>query len=192
MNHAYASALLVVGLVLSNVVHAHIGVHPHSSFENGLLHPFSGLDHMLAMIAIGVWAAQAGGRSLVLVPAAFVAAMIAGAALGLAGGYLPFAEFGIAVSIVVLGALIFFAVQGSAWSAAALGALFALFHGFTHGTGMPEFSNASGYLAGVVMATASLHAFGIAVAVWLQNKPQLICAGGAGISLAGACLVFAA
>src|SRR4051812_27071522 len=113
MNQLYGSALLLVGLVLSNVVHAHIGGHGHESFQAGLLHPLSGLDHMLAMIAVGVWAAQCGGRSMFAVPLAFVAAMAAGAAIGLGGGFLPFAEATIGASVLVLGALVAFAVRGA-------------------------------------------------------------------------------
>jgi urease accessory protein len=192
MNQLYGSALLVMGLVLSNVVHAHIGGHGHQSFEAGLLHPFSGFDHMLAMIAIGVWAAQCGGRSMLAVPAAFVAAMAAGAAIGMGGGFLPFAEGTIGVSVLVLGALVAFAVRGAWQIAAALAGLFALFHGYVHGTGMPEFSSTWSYLAGILMATASLHAFGVAFALMFSDKSKFVRAGGAAITIAGACLLVAA
>ena len=71
MNPLFATALLALGLVLSNGVHAHIGVHANGSFETGLMHPFSGMDHMLAMIAVGLWAVQSGGRNVLVAPAAF-------------------------------------------------------------------------------------------------------------------------
>jgi len=69
MNPLFATALLALGLVLSNGAHAHIGVHANGSFETGLMHPFSGMDHMLAMIAVGLWAVQSGGRNVLVAPA---------------------------------------------------------------------------------------------------------------------------
>lgn len=192
MNQPYALALLVAGLVISNVVHAHIGAHPDGSLGAGLLHPFSGLDHMLAMVAVGLWAAQAGGRNLLLLPAAFVAAMTLGAGTGVLGGYVPFAQAGIAVSVLVLGVLVAFAVRGSWQWAAPLVAVFALFHGYTHGTEIPEFSDRWSYFAGFLMATMALHASGVAAAVMLQKQAHLLRAGGVAITLAGAWLVLAA
>src|SRR3954464_8727240 len=108
MNNGSLSALLAIGLVLSNAVHAHIGVDAHGSFASGLLHPFSGPDHMLAMIAVGLWASQMGGRALFLLPSTFTAAMALGIGLGMTSGALPIAEGAIAASVLVLGALIAF------------------------------------------------------------------------------------
>jgi urease accessory protein len=192
MNHFSATALLVVGLVLSNVVHAHIGSDAHGSFASGLLHPFSGPDHMLAMIAVGLWAAQVGGRALLALPAVFIASMTLGATVAIFGGSLPFVEGAIAISVLVLGLLIALAVRAPWQFALPLVALFALFHGYVHGEGIPEFANPPGYVAGVLMATASLHAFGVAVAVLLQDRIGFLRAGGMAISIAGACLVLAA
>jgi urease accessory protein len=188
MNHMLGSALLIVGLVLSNVVHAHIGVHGEG-FGSGLLHPFSGADHMLAMVAVGMWAVQAGGRSLIAVPATFVAAMALGAGLGISGGALPFAETAIAVSVLLLGLLLAFAVRGSWQWAVPLTAACALFHGYAHGASIPEFSDPAHYFAGFLMATVVLHASGAAVAVTLRNQAGALRAGGAAISFAGLWLV---
>ncbi len=185
MNPLYASALLAVGLVLSNAVHAHIGVHAGGSFETGLLHPFSGFDHLLAMIAVGLWAVQAGGRNLIVVPAAFVVAMALGTWLGIAGGYLPLAQEGIAASVVMLGLLVAFAVRGAWQWVAPLVAVFALFHGYAHGTEIPEFMNPGGYLAGILLATLALHASGAAAAVTLRSRAMALRAGGAAIALGG-------
>lgn len=188
MNHVYGSALLIVGLVLSNVVHAHIGVHG-DGFGTGLLHPFTGADHMLAMIAVGMWAAQAGGRSLIAVPATFVGAMALGAVVGMSGGPLPFAEAGISASVLVLGLLLAFAVRASSQWAIPLTALCALFHGYAHGESIPEFSDPAHYFAGFLMATAVLHASGVAAAVTLGNQARALRAGGVAISFAGLWLV---
>ncbi len=188
MNHVYGSALLIVGLVLSNVVHAHIGVHG-DGFATGLLHPFTGADHMLAMVAVGLWAAQAGGRRLIAVPATFVAAMALGAVVGMSGGPLPFAEAGISASVLVLGLLLAFAVRASWQWAIPLTALCALFHGYAHGTSIPEFSNPAHYFAGFLMATAVLHASGVAAAVTLGNQASALRAGGVAISFAGLWMV---
>lgn len=189
MNNAYGTALLVVGLVLSNMVHAHIGVHADGSFETGLLHPFSGMDHMLAMIAVGLWAAQSGGRNLVMMPAAFMLAMALGASVGVSGGYLPLAEGAVALSVVILGVFLALAVRGAWQWTAPLIAVFALFHGYAHGTEVPQFADPARYFAGVLLATGALHACGIAAAYTLSTRATVLRAGGAAISLAGLWLV---
>jgi len=189
MNHTYASALLIAGLVLSNVVHAHIGGHGDGGFGAGLVHPFSGIDHMLAMIAVGMWAAQAGGRSLVAIPATFVAAMALGAGIGLLGGWLPFAEGGIAASVLLMGMLVAFAVRGSWQWVVPVTALCALFHGYAHGISAPDFSDPTRYFTGFLMATVVLHACGAAAAVSLRNQVSALRAGGVAISVAGLWLV---
>ena len=192
MNHVYVTAVLVLGLVLSNVVHAHIGVDAHGSFRSGLLHPFSGLDHLLAMIAVGLWAVQVAGRMLLAIPVVFACAMALGAIIGIFGGTLPFAESGVAFSVLVLGLLVSFAVRAPWQIACPLIALLALFHGYAHGIGIPEFSEPAGYLTGVLMATASLHAFGIAMAAALLHRGRVLCACGAAISFVGVFLILAA
>ena len=189
MNHTYVSALLIAGLVLSNAVHAHIGGQGHSGFGAGLVHPFSGLDHLLAMVAVGMWAAQAGGRNLVVIPATFVAAMALGAGFGFFGGAMPFAEAGIAASVLLMGLLIAFAVRGAWQWAVPVTALCALFHGYAHGISAPEFSDPARYFAGFLMATIVLHASGAAAAVTLRNQATALRAGGVAISFAGLWLV---
>ncbi len=191
MNHAYGIALLVIGLVLSNVVHAHIGVHANGSFESGLLHPFSGADHLIAMIAVGLWAVRSGGRNLFAMPAAFMAAMVLGAGVGIAGGSIPLAEAGVAASVVVLGLLLALAVRGSWQWAAPLAAVIGLFHGYAHGTEVPEFANPGSYIVGFLMATVALHAFGMATAWTLKAQATAFRAGGTAITFAGLWLVLA-
>ena len=192
MNPLYGTALLALGLVLSNVVHAHIGVHANGSFETGLMHPFSGMDHMLAMIAVGLWAAQSGRRNLLSIPAVFVTVMAVGAAIGISGGSVPFAESGIAFSVAILGVLLALAVRGTWQWSAPLIAMFALFHGFAHGTEIPQFASPASYFAGFLMATLMLHACGIAAAITLKNQATALRAGGAVIGLAGMWMVLAA
>jgi urease accessory protein len=192
MNPLYGTALLAIGLILSNVVHAHIGVHANGSFETGLMHPFSGLDHMLAMLAVGLWAAQSGGRNVLAIPAAFMTSMALGAVIGLSGGAVPFAEPGIALSVVILGAMLALAVRGTWQWTAPLIALFALFHGLAHGTEIPQFANPAGYFAGFLMATAMLHACGVAAAITLKDRVFALRSGGVAIGLAGLWMVLAA
>jgi urease accessory protein len=185
MNNTYASALLIVGLVLSNAVHAHIGGHADGGFGVGLMHPFSGADHMLAMIAVGMWAVQAGGRNLLVVPATFVAAMALGAVVGAGGGYVPFAESGMAVSVLLMGLLLAFAIRGSWQWAVPVTAACALFHGYAHGISIPEFSDPARYFAGFLMATLVLHVAGAVAALMLRDQARALRTGGLAISLAG-------
>ncbi|MES2308687.1 MAG: HupE/UreJ family protein [Verrucomicrobiota bacterium] len=138
---------------------------PHEvGFIAGLNHPFTGLDHILAMIAIGLWAAQTGGRALWLIPTAFVSTMILGGSLGIAGIEIPRVEQGILASVLVLGLLITTATQLPLIGSSVLVSLFALCHGFAHGSEIP--TNVSGftYMGGFVLATALLHGLGIGMA----------------------------
>ena len=140
---------------------AHVGVGSTSGFARGFMHPLSGPDHQLAMILVGLFAYQLGGRALWLVPLTFVSVMALGGFLGVMGVPIPFVEVGIALSVVVLGAIVAIGVRAPL--AVAIGAvgLFAIFHGHAHGSEMPL--NASGleYGVGFMMATAVLHAVGI-------------------------------
>ena len=113
---------------------AHVGVGDTSGFAHGFMHPLSGLDHQLAMILVGVFAYQLGGRALWLVPLTFVSIMALGGFLGVAGIPVPFVEIGIALSVIVLGAVVAFGVKAPL--AVAMGAvgLFAIFHGHAHGS----------------------------------------------------------
>ncbi len=157
-----ASAIAVVGLgALPSLALAHSGAgHTHSFFE-GLAHPLSGVDHLLAMLAVGLWSSQLGGRAVWALPVAFVALLLGGGALGMTGLGLPMVEQGIALSVLLFGALIALAVK-LPWSAGALlvGG-FALFHGYAHGAEIPRDASAMAYSAGFALASASLHLAGI-------------------------------
>ena len=132
----------------------------HPADAAGFVHPFTGLDHLLAMLAVGLWAAQLGGRWIWAVPLAFVGSMALGGALGFAGVRLPFVEPMIAASVLVLGLLVAMRVQ-LRWSALALVGVFAVFHGIAHAIEMPPEGLRIVYVGGFVLATALLHAAGV-------------------------------
>jgi urease accessory protein len=142
--------------------------HTHG-FENGLSHPLTGLDHICAMVAVGLWAAQRGGRALWLVPATFVTLMVVGGVLGVGGIQIPFVEQGIAASVLVLGILIAAAVRLPVATSTAIVGMFAIFHGYAHGAEMPDTASGFAYGLGFVVATASLHLTGIALGIATQR-----------------------
>lgn len=166
----FSLALAAAGIFLAPSVFAHPG-HLAGDFAGGVAHPFSGLDHILAMLAVGLWAGQTGGRSIWLVPLAFVLAMLGGGMLGCAHVPLPFVESGIAASLLVLGLLVAAAYKVRPASGALLVVVFALFHGHAHGAELAGGSSALLYSLGFVTATAALHAVGVGLAVW--NKTAL-------------------
>ena len=130
----------------------------------GLAHPFIGLDHLLAMIAVGIWAGQLGGRSVWLVPLTFVSVMSAAAALGTLGFSLLMVEPAIACSVLVLGLLIAGSVRLPTMAGVGLVGLFAVFHGYAHGLELPQAASPILYGIGFVLATSLLHGFGIGFA----------------------------
>jgi len=137
------------------------GVGDTNGFVHGITHPISGIDHILAMIAVGLYAAHLGSRALWLVPLSFVSMMIVGGAFGMAGVDLPFVEIGIGLSVVVLGLAVAWSSHIPTAGAMALVGFFAIFHGYAHGAEMPESVSGLAYGVGLVLATAMLHACGI-------------------------------
>lgn len=177
--------LLVLAFALtSTAAFAHTGHAETAGFLHGFMHPLGGLDHVLAMIAVGVFAYVLGGRALYLVPLSFLVMMVGGFALGASGVELPFVELGIALSSVVIGGAAAMGRPMHVAGAAALVGVFAIFHGQAHGIEMP--GNASGllYALGFTSATALLHAAGIlaafggAKALGRLGKPLARLAGG--------------
>ncbi|MSO69870.1 MAG: HupE/UreJ family protein, partial [Alphaproteobacteria bacterium] len=142
--------------LLATGANAHQGGGAMASLATGGLHPFSGLDHVLAMIGIGLWGAQIGGRALWALPAAFVGALVIGALVGLNGTGLPVMEIGIAGSVGVLGLAIVFAHKIPAWAGFALAGLVGLLHGHAHGVEMPAPGSATSYIVGFVGASLAL------------------------------------
>ena len=156
-------ALLSVALATSpTAAFAHTGVGDTSGFMHGFMHPIGGLDHVLAMVAVGILAARLGGRALWLVPLAFVTMMVLGGIAGASGYDLPFVELGISGSILVLGFVLALGRQLPTALAMAMVGFFGIFHGHAHGTEMPVDAQGFAYGAGFVLATALLHASGLA------------------------------
>ena len=170
---------------------AHTGAEHALSFGSGFAHPFTGLDHMLAMVAVGLWAGLNSGRALWAWPAAFVGVMLVGGALGMAGVDLPMVEAGILASVVVLGLLVLAAAQWPVMLGAGLMAVFALMHGHAHGAELPLGSAAVTYAAGFAVGTAILHGIGIGVARSTAIEPNQVIARGAGALVAAGGLILA-
>jgi urease accessory protein len=150
-------------LVFTPSAHAHVQQGQAISFVTGLEHPWSGLDHVLAMIAVGLWGAQLGNPAIWILPITFPLVMSLGAMMGLLGIPLPGIEIGIAVSAIVLGTMILGEVRTKLIVAALLVGCFAVFHGHAHGTELPAGQSGLLYSMGFVIATGCLHGIGIAI-----------------------------
>jgi urease accessory protein len=173
--------------VLASSAAAHAQPEAAAGFLTGLLHPVSGLDHVLAMVAVGLWGAQLGAPAIWLLPITFPIVMALGGFLGLLGVPLPGVEVGIAASAVLLGAAVMTERRPPLAVAAALVGFFGVFHGHAHGTELPLGQSALLYSLGFVMATGCLHAIGIAIGAvhrWPSGRVVLRIAGG-GVGLAG-------
>ena len=157
-----APAAIVV--LLPGAALAHPG-HDAVGFTHGFMHPLGGLDHVLAMVAVGLYAALIGGRALWLVPATFLGVMALGGATGATGYPLPHVETGIALSVIVLGLAVALRLNLPTLAAMALVGVFAIFHGHAHGAEMPLGTSGLAYAVGFMLATALLHGAGIAVGV---------------------------
>ncbi|HXI84808.1 MAG TPA: HupE/UreJ family protein [Verrucomicrobiae bacterium] len=177
-------------LLLTGVgAQAHMLPNDVHGFGSGFAHPLHGLDHILVMVAVGLWAAQLGGRARWMVPASFVGVMMLGGALAMGGLRVPFTEQGILLSVSMLGVLIAVAARFPLAASMAIVGVFAFFHGHSHGTEMP--ANAVGYAygAGFALATVLLHASGIALANAVKNmRLPVVRWAGAAIAVAGICL----
>jgi urease accessory protein len=155
--------VLVLVFLFAPTAFAHPQKGEAVGFLTGFRHPISGLDHVLAMIAVGLWSAQLGSPSIWLLPVAFPMVMAVGGMLGLMGVPLPGVEYGIALSAILLGAAVMFEVRPPLGIAAALVGFFAIFHGHAHGTELPAGQSALLYSMGFVIATGCLHGLGIAI-----------------------------
>lgn len=176
-----ALAALFVVLPL-NAALAHTGVGPTAGFAHGLVHPFSGLDHLLAMTLVGMLGVQIGGRAIWALPLTFVGMMVVGGVLGMTGIAILFVEAGIALSVLVLGAAVAFAWKPPVAAAIGAAALFALFHGHAHGAEMPASASGLSYSLGFIAATAALHGLGVALGLGVRRLHH----GGMALRMAGA------
>ncbi|WPP03091.1 HupE/UreJ family protein [Methylocella tundrae] len=196
MRSLFRTTWVAAALALApSLAFAHTGVGDTHGFVHGFLHPVTGIDHVLAMVTVGVFAWQLGGRALWLVPASFVIVMALGGATGMAGVGLPFVEFGIALSVIVLGAMVALGVKAPLAAGVGLVGLFAIFHGHAHGAEMPENAAGLAYGLGFVLATALLHLAGVGLGfatgrlgdrkgpVWLRNVGAAVCISGFALAL---------
>jgi urease accessory protein len=179
-------ALSLASVLASAPAWAHTGS-VAGGFLGGFAHPVFGIDHVVAMVAVGLWGAFLGAPAIWLLPIVFPLVMACGGVLGILGVPIPAVETGIATSAVVLGLMVALAARPPLWVAAVLVGAFAIFHGHAHGAELPAGADAVAYSAGFVIATGLLHLCGIAfgtLAAWPAGRLAVRTAGGA-IALAG-------
>lgn len=195
MRHTARTAIAAAALtLLPQLAFAHTGAGAVHGFDAGFAHPMSGLDHMLAMLTVGIFAWQLGGRAVWAVPATFVALMAVGGALGVSGVEVPFVEIGIALSVVVLGAVVALGLKAPLALAMAVTGFFALFHGHAHGTEMPLDASGLSYGLGFMSATALLHLAGLGLGMAIGrfgeiHGAKVVRGAGAAVAVAGLGLV---
>jgi urease accessory protein len=193
---AYSFAVpLLVALALAAMPHpafAHVEQGQAAGFLMGLRHPWSGLDHVLAMIAVGLWGAQLGNPALWLLPVTFPMMMSLGAVMGLLGMGLPGVEVGIALSALLLGGMVMGEVRPKLAVAVLLVGFFAVFHGHAHGTELPPGQSGLLYSMGFVIATGCLHGMGIGIGLVHRWPAGRLALRGAGAFIAGMGLFFLA
>lgn len=187
MKHStFGAIILAASLGIAAPAFAHTGG-AIGGLTSGLLHPITGLDHVVAMVAVGLWGGILGGKAIWQLPVIFPVLMAFAGALGALGVPLPGIETGIAVSGIVLGLMVMLMVRPPLPVAAAIVGLFAMFHGHAHGTELPVAANPLTYALGFVIATGTLHLIGIAfgqLIKWPSGKIAVRAAGGV-IALAG-------
>jgi len=183
------SIMTVAGVValfaITQVASAHPGhVGPHGGFGAGAAHPISGLDHLLAMLAVGLCAAQIGGRAFWMLPVTFLASMLVGELVAVGGGGVPMVEQGIAASVLVMGLMLATGSRVSLPAVMALIGLFAIFHGYAHGAEMQPGTGYASYAMGFIGTTAMLHAIGIAMGQLFKRTAGIALPRLAGASIA--------
>jgi len=187
MNRSSRTAVVIALALFAAAAGAHTEAGQGAGLLTGLMHPISGLDHVLAMVAVGLWGAQLGAPAIWLLPVTFPLVMALGGLLGLLGIPLPGVEIGIAASAILLGAAVMTEQRLPLIAAALLVGAFAIFHGHAHGAELPEGQSGLLYSLGFVVATGCLHAIGIAIGAvhrWPAGRVALRIAGG-GVGLAG-------
>ena len=183
------AALLVL---VPSVADAHSETGSIGGFVGGFLHPLTGLDHIAAMVAVGLWGAYLGAPAMWLLPVIFPMVMAFGGALGVLGVPLPGVEFCIALSAIMLGLAVAFAARPPLWVAGLMVGFFAIFHGHAHGTELPRAANPFAYAVGFVLATGLLHLSGISLGLltrWPWGK-MVVRTGGGVIASLGFCFLF--
>jgi urease accessory protein len=186
--------ILLLVLAAPSNVWAHIKDGEAGGFLSGIQHPISGLDHVLAMIAVGLWGVQLGAPAVWLLPVTFPMVMALGGMMGLLGIPLPGVEIGIALSALVLGMMVMLEKRPPLWAAAIIVGFFAIFHGHAHGTELPPEQSGLFYSMGFVMATGCLHGVGIAIGLihhWETGR-LIVRIAGSTVALAGIYFLFSA
>jgi urease accessory protein len=186
------TAGIFLPLLVASVAQAHVGTHQTSGFLHGFQHPLGGLDHILAMLAVGLWAAQLGHRAVWALPVTFMGVMLVGGTIGMTTSFtLPGVEPAILVSDLVLGGLILATIRLPITISVSLVGMMAIFHGYAHGAEMPAQAAGLEYAAGFVCATALLHLFGLGTALLVQKyrQAQLVQFAGASILLGSIVLI---
>ena len=179
--------LVVIFFLSNSLAYAHGGIGLNSGIAGGFMHPLSGLDHIAAMVAVGLWGAFLGRPAIWLLPVVFPLIMVVGGVFGMLHLPIPAIETGIASSAIVLGLMVALAARPPLWIAAIMVAIFAIFHGYAHGAELPNATNPIAYSIGFVVATGLLHLSGIAFGLlveWPQGKVA-VRLGGAVIALVG-------
>lgn len=179
--------LILLVFFIPSTASAHTDSGNVGGFLSGFNHPLTGLDHIVAMVAVGLWGAFLGGRAMWTLPVVFPVVMAFGGAMGVLGVPLPGVETGIALSGIILGLMVTFAARPPLWVAAVIVGFFAIFHGHAHGSELPAAANPLTYAAGFVISTGLLHLGGIAFGLlvkWPWGRIA-IRAGGAAIAAIG-------
>lgn len=169
---------------------AHVAKGIQGGFESGFIHPVLGLDHLLAMLAVGIWGAQMGGRAVWTLPVTFPMIMALGGLIGMSGFELPHVETGIGLSVLVLGLAIAAAWRAPEVIALPIVAAFAIFHGFAHGQELPNAVDPASYAVGFVVATGAIHVVGIAIGLFVKSMANGLIARAAGAAIAAAGVYF--
>ncbi len=170
----YLVSAIAITLLMPSIASAHTGIGDPNGFWHGLQHPIGGLDHILAMVAVGLWAAQIGGKALWIIPSAFVLAMTGSSILGHFAVPFPGVEQGILASDFILGLLLLFAARLPLVLSAGIVALLAVFHGYAHGAEMPATASGLEYGIGLIVATTILHLTGIGAGLAIEKyQPKL-------------------
>ncbi|SFI49009.1 HupE/UreJ family protein [Nitrosomonas sp. Nm34] len=185
------SSLAFFPMIYSQLAYAHTGIDTQNGWVYGFIHPIGGLDHVLTMIAVGLWAAQMGGRAIWLVPFTFVAVMTLGGVAGIIAVPFGYTEVGIIISLLVFGMLIAASIRLPLTVSAMIVGIFAFCHGYAHGAEMSQHISGLTYALGFVSATALLHALGIGIGIFIKHKGSVkwLQLAGMGVILYGSSMV---
>lgn len=180
----FPAILAVLAIAAAGAAQAHTGEGIQGGLISGFTHPLFGWDHVVAMVAVGLWGAFLGAPAIWMLPVVFPLVMAFGGALGVAGVPVPAVEAGIALSGVVLGLLVALAVKAPLWVAAVVVGVFAIFHGHAHGTELPTAANPYAYAVGFVIATGLLHMAGVAFGYLTKTPTGTYAVRAAGVAIA--------